>query len=299
MRWKKLGKIFDFQAINDNLFTHASNPLAKHLEGDVFRIFFSSRDKENKSSVGFVDLNIFTKDIINLSTQAIFKYGDTDSFYSHGVSIGNLYSADDKEYMLFMGWQIKDNAHWRGEIGRLRLDDNQLSLDPNALFIGCDTEDKVSLSYPWVMLDEGIYKMWYGSTISWTSKNKEMVHVIKYATSKDGETWKKHGLAVPYEIGVAQAFSRPSVIRDARAYHMWYSYRSGEGSKYKIGYAHSADGVNWVRKNSLGLGVSDYGWDCEMVCYPFVFEHKNNMYMLYNGNAYGKTGFGLAIWEHS
>lgn len=31
-----------------------------------------------------------------------------------------------------------------------------------------------------------------------------------------------------------------------------------------------------------------------MVCYPFLFEHDGTLYMLYNGNGYGRTGFGLA-----
>ena len=34
-----------------------------------------------------------------------------------------------------------------------------------------------------------------------------MIHVIKYETSKDGEYWDKHGLAIPYELGVAEVFS--------------------------------------------------------------------------------------------
>jgi len=32
-----------------------------------------------------------------------------------------------------------------------------------------------------------------------------------------------------------------------------------------------------------------------MVEYPFVFRHNDQIYMLYNGNGYGKTGFGLAV----
>ena len=34
-----------------------------------------------------------------------------------------------------------------------------------------------------------------------------------------------------------------------------------------------------------------------MVCYPYVFDHAGNRYMLYNGNGYGRTGFGMAILE--
>lgn len=137
--------------------------------------------------------------------------------------------------------------------------------------------------------------MWYGSTISWSSENGEMVHVIKYATSKDGEVWEKHGLAIPFQIGKAQAFSRPTVIIDESGYHMWYSYRDGTGRKYRIGYSTSDDGLEWVNHlDKVGISISDNGWDSEMVCYPFVFNHKGEKYMLYNGNDYGKHGFGIA-----
>ena len=149
------------------------------------------------------------------------------------------------------------------------------------------------------MYDLGIYKMWYGSTISWDSENGEMVHVIKYATSEDGITWDKKGLAIPYEIGIAQAFSKPSVIKDQNGYHMWYSYRGGNGVAYRIGYAISPDGINWTRSHDkVGINVSGENsqWDAQMICYPFVFEHDKERYMLYNGNEYGKSGIGLAKW---
>ncbi len=298
MKWKKLGCLFQADRINPYILSHAANPLAVHLEGDLFRVFYSGRDCENRSSVAYADIDIITRKVVGYSTTCSFIHGDAESFYSHGVSIGNTYRVGSDVYMLFMGWQIRGNGHWRGDIGRLRLEGNEkLVLDPEEPFMGSDTEDPVSLSYPWVMDDEGIYKMWYGSTITWDAGNGEMLHVIKSATSKDGETWEKHGVAIPYELGVAQAFSRPTVIRDVQGYHMWFSYRSGDGTKYRIGYAHSLDGESWERHRESGIDVGDTGWDSEMVCYPYVFDHKGERYMLYNGNGHGKTGFGLAVME--
>jgi hypothetical protein len=299
MKWNKLGQIFKVSSSCEEIISHASNPLAIHLYDDVFRIFYSARNILNKSSVSFVDIDVITLENINNPNEVVFSYGQEESFYSHGVSIGNYYLQKNKLYILFMGWQVKDGEHWRGDVGRLELiDKKDLLLNPIDIFMGIDEEDKISLSYPWVMFHEGIYKMWYGSTIEWTSENGEMIHIIKYATSIDGENWKKHGIAIPYEIGVAQAFSKPSVVIDEKGYHMWYSYRSGDGTKYKIGYSHSVDGIQWERKhNEVGIDVSKEGWDSEMICYPFIFEHKNNRYMLYNGNEYGKSGFGIAKFE--
>ncbi|MDH5276133.1 MAG: hypothetical protein OEW88_06890, partial [Gammaproteobacteria bacterium] len=31
--------------------------------------------------------------------------------------------------------------------------------------------------------------------------------------------------------------------------------------------------------------------------YAFIFDHDGKRYMLYNGNGYGRTGFGLAVAE--
>jgi len=299
MNWKKLGQIYHFNPIDEYLLSHASNPLAINLRDDIFRIFFSGRDLNNKSSVGYVDIDIIEQTVLSTCKEVIIKYGEEDSFYSHGISIGNMYKIEDKNYIQFMAWQIRNGGHWRGDIGRLELNDNldSLKLNPSSVYIGCDEEDKVSLSYSWIMKDESIYKMWYGSTIDWCSQNGEMIHVIKYATSNDGENWERKGLAIPYEIGVAQAFSRPTVVKDEQGYHMWFSYRSGDGTKYRIGYAHSTDGIAWDRKIDSGIDVSESGWDSEMICYPFVFDHKGKRYMLYNGNDYGKTGFGLAVLE--
>lgn len=298
--WIKCGKIFNFLPINNFLCSHASNPMAVHLEDDTFRVFFSGRDIENRSSVGFVDIDIVKRDVLSICKEESFRVSnDFDSFFSHGVSIGNSYVVGNQSYVLFMGWQIRGNEHWRGDIGRLELSTckKYFSLVGSKAFLSVDGEDLVSLSYPWVLFDDGIYKMWYGSTETWKAPNGEMVHVIKYATSVDGETWVKHGVAIPYKLGEAQAFSRPTVIKDNDGYHMWFSFRSGTGQQYRIGYAHSRDGLFWDRKTSSGIDVSVEGWDSKMICYPFVFDHKGRRYMLYNGNDFGKTGFGMAILE--
>lgn len=88
------------------------------------------------------------------------------------------------------------------------------------------------------------------------------------------------------------------IVNDGGYFEMWFSYRSGAGEKYRIGYARSEDGTSWkLDLKSAGIDVSKTGWDSEMIEYPFVFNHNGTRYMLYNGNEYGKTGFGLAVLD--
>lgn len=302
MRWKKLGLLYCVDNIHPKLVSHAANPLAVHLNGDVFRVYFSARDDQNRSSVGGVDIDIVTREIVKEHKEPYFEHGPAGSYFEHGVSIGNCFEVDGERYILFMGWQSQPGKHWRGDVGRLRLNqDFSLNLDPQKPFLGADNIDPISLSYPWVTIDhKGDYRMWYGSTINWDAGNGEMLHVLKHAWSGDGISWNKDSRGIPYELGVAQAFSRPTVMHDPRTgYHMWFSYRPGNGTAYRIGYATSKDCDDWVLDlENAGIEVSATGWDSEMIEYPFVFEHKNHHYMLYNGNGFGKTGFGLAVLEN-
>jgi len=303
-RWRKLGQLYCPTAggKHPKLLSHAANPLPVHLDGDVYRVFFSGRDSQNRSSVGAVDIDLVQRKVVTEHYLPFFEHGAAGSFYADGVSIGNCYEANGVRYMLFMGWQTPEGGHWRGDVGRLIVTPQlTLELESAEPFMGSDTTDPISLSYPWVMPRQGDdgYDMWYGSTLTWDAGNGEMLHVIQHASSHDGHRWHRTGLAVPYELGVAQAFSRPTVARGAHGnLQMWFSFRSGSGEKYRIGYAESDNGQTWkLALDQSGISASESGWDSEMIEYPFVLDHAGDRYMLYNGNGYGKTGFGLAVLD--
>lgn len=121
-----------------------------------------------------------------------------------------------------------------------------------------------------------------------------MRHVIKYAESTDGIHWTRDGtVCIQGKNHAEYAFSKPSVWKEGNLYKMCYSFR---GQAYRIGYAESPDGLIWKRLDEqAGITVSGQGWDCEMLDYPAVFDYKGEKYMVYCGNSYGKTGFGLAV----
>lgn len=299
--WEKLGQLYCLpeQGVHEKLRTHASNPLPVWLEGDIYRIYYSARDKYNRSSVGAVEVDIVKRIVVKSHLMPFFLHGEPGSFFADGVSIGNCYRVGETIYMLFMGWQAPSAGHWRGDIGRLKLESSgALSLDSHDPYFGISAADPISLSYPWVAGSDVVgYRMWYGSTVSWDAGNGEMLHVIHHAHSCDGHLWERQGLAVPFELGRIQAFSRPTVaVAPDGSFEMWFSYRGAPGLSYRIGYAVSVDGLAWrLALDLAGIDVSESGWDSMMIEYPYVFRHRDAQYMLYNGNDYGKTGFGIAV----
>ena len=56
------------------------NPLPIHLQGNVFEFFYSGRNKDNKSSVSFVDIDIIDKKIVNYPSTPLIKYGNLKVF---------------------------------------------------------------------------------------------------------------------------------------------------------------------------------------------------------------------------
>jgi len=301
--WRKLGRVFEPPAggLHPKLVSHAANPLPVPLAGDVYRVFYSGRDAANRSSVGAVDLDVVRAEVVQVHREPFFEHGGPGSFFEAGVSIGCLHQVGDRTLMLFMGWQQPDGGHWRGDIGALVVAaDRTLSLDSAEPWLASDPTDPVSLSYPWVLpVSGGGWRMWYGSTVTWDAGNGEMLHVINAARSGDGRHWLREGLAVPFQLGRAQAFSRPTVVSDGRGgLDMWFSYRNGSGTPYRIGRARSPDGQSWrLCLDETGIDVSPQGWDAGMIEYPYVWAHGGRLLMLYNGDGFGRTGFGLAVFD--
>ena len=304
MVWRKLGRVFDPNVhLPDHplLKSHAANPLAVKVDGDLYRVFFSARDAHNRSSVGAVDIDIARLRVERVIPEPVIAHGVAGQFHADGISVGCIHTdAAGERSILFMGWQSPADSHWRGDIGRLRLGvDLGLILDPETPVMGADRTDPISLSYPWVHAGPAGYTMWYGSTVNWDAGNGEMLHVLREAVSNDGRHWTRTGKTLPYEIGVAQAFSRPTVADlQGGGLGMWFSYRGAPGRTYRIGHAHRPSGGDWsLSLDKGGLDVSAEGWDSEMVEYPQVLDHGTARLMLYNGNGFGRSGFGIARWE--
>lgn len=299
MIWKKIGIIYDPTSFMAG-YKYGANPVATQLEKGIYRIYFNIRDNENRSYITYLDLDIINYKILSISSEPVIYPGDRGYFDDSGCSLGSVVRISDEiEYIYYVGWNLGITVPWRNSIGVVIHDlkkDTYRKLS-NAPVLDRNPVDPLSLSYPYVMLKENCFHMWYGSNVTW-GKGSDMCHVIKYATSSDGILWNRSGeICIEGANAKEYAFARPSVLAENNIFKMWYTFR---GKKYRIGYAESADGKSWIRKDSeAGIAVSESGFDSEEICYPMVFKDGEKMYMLYCGNGYGQTGFGIAKLQES
>ena len=88
MKWKKSGLIFAPDNNYKWMDSHAAVPFAEWIRDNVFRVYFSSRDKDNRSFVGYVEIDIHQPQVlINLSENPIISPGNLGTFDDSGAML--------------------------------------------------------------------------------------------------------------------------------------------------------------------------------------------------------------------
>ncbi|MFN4915160.1 MAG: hypothetical protein ACK5FT_07555 [Sphingomonadales bacterium] len=300
MRWRKKGLIYSPSGEKHWLVKYAMMPTPIVIESkNIIRVFIGVTDSQIYGRTTFIDLDIEDPSvIIKFPQNIILDIGEDGFFDDSGAipssvltreSISNLYYVGFQRttkvpYMLFSGMAVST------DLENFRKHSKAPIMDRNPL-------NQISNAAPFVIFDEGIFKMWMWVGKQWISiNNKKYIEAeIKYATSIDSINWDIQSASC-IQLDYSKEFSlgRPWVLKDKDIYKMWYSVRYID-KLYRIGYAESHDGINWIRKDEeVGIDVSSEGWDSEMICYPSVISVKGRTYMFYNGNNNGESGFGYA-----
>jgi hypothetical protein len=300
MPWHRLGLVYRPDGAKAWARSHAALPVPLQIGPDLYRVFFSTRDVSNRSSVGWVEVELASAPrILREASEPALAPGEDGTFDDSGVGIGCLVPTDGDMRLYYMGWNLGVRSKWRNALGFAKAAapyDRFERFSPGPI-LDRSPEDPYTLSYPWILKSgSDDWRMWYGSNLSASTSDDGMRHAVKLARSNDGIHWQRDGLTA---IGFARpdeyAIARPTVVNIGDKYLMCFACR---GDRYRIGAAWSSDAIHWVRiDQEMGLSSSPDGWDSRMVCYPALFFHRKRLWLAYNGDDYGSTGFGLAVWD--
>ena len=305
MNWSKKGLIFKVSGEFDWPNSHAQAPVADVISDDVVRVYFAGRNKDSYSSIGCVDLDVNNGfKILTSSNKPIVFPGELGHFDEHGVFPASIVNYNNKKYLYYIGWSKGYiQPLFYSSIGLAISEDGGESFTKisNAPIMSRSKFDPCLVTSPNIFIEDNLWRMTYVSGVKWELHEdhlKSFYH-IKYAESSDGITWKRTGVVcIDFRDENETNIARSSVIKEDGIYKMWFCYVYGN-NKYRIGYAESTDCKIWNRKDELaGIDVSINGFDNEMICYPNIISIKGKKYMFYNGNNFGKEGFGLAVEQY-
>lgn len=316
MIWKKKGKFFDPSASNlsNDVVGFAQSPQTIVFD-DFIRVYFSTRVRDDKgvylSHIAYIDVDLDFENIIGVSEKEVIGLGDLGTFDEHGIFPISPFNDNGKLYAFTCGWNRRISVPVETGIGLT------ISNDKGATFerIGKGPILTSSLLEPLLVGDgfvqkyDGLYHMWYIFGKKWIAATEEepvaRVYKIGHATSTDLFNWtKEEGKQIIDDIlNEDECQALPTVLKIGDYYHMYFCFREATDFRknpdraYKLGYAYSKDLINWERDDEKGgvfKSVDNSDWDSEMMCYPHLFKTEEKFFLLYNGNEFGKFGFGVA-----
>ncbi|MDB5122975.1 MAG: hypothetical protein JWP94_1104 [Mucilaginibacter sp.] len=306
--WEKKGLIYQPDKKNIWSQSHAQVPVVDVSGQDNWRIYYATRDASNRSRTSYIEVKSSNpKEVIYEHHEPILKLGKIGTFDDSGIMPAWILDYNKKKYLFYIGWTTRITVPYHNAIGLAISEDGGKTfsrLSEGPLF-GITYIEPYFTGTICVLIENGIWRCWYLSCTKWEIVNNkpEPFYHLKYAESKDGINWNRTGkvaieLKDVNEGGIASA----SVIKEDNIYKMWYSYRCGSDyrenklNSYRIGYAESKNGEDWQRMDDLvNLPLSNDSWDSQMVAYPHVKNIGSVKYMFYNGNGFGKSGFGYAV----
>lgn len=305
--WQKKGLIFNVDGSNSWNKSHAQCPVVDIVNDQVWRIYYATRNGQGQSQISYIEVEAGRPEhILYEHNQYLFDFGKLGTFDDSGLMPSCVVTSSKLKYLYYIGWTQRKSVPYHNSIGlAVSYDDGKTfkRLYEGSLMPSITTEPYFT-GTSYVMVENGLWRMWYLSCTKWELINGDMepYYHIKYAESKDGIHWEREGIvAIDFKTKDEGGIVSASVLKEDGIYKMWYAYRKAAGyrtlkeNSYKIGYAESKDGIHWKRlDDNVGISLSDDGWDSEMMSYPNVVEYKRTKFLFYNGNGFGHSGFGYA-----
>jgi predicted GH43/DUF377 family glycosyl hydrolase len=312
----KIGKVFDptENTLPHNCHSYAQSP--QTLVGDDFiRVYFSSRYTDSPgnfvSRIVFVEFNHTFSKLLRISDQEIIAPAELGAYDEHGIFPFHIFKEQHKIFGYISGLSRRQSVSVESSIGLAESSDGGETFTRKGIgpVLTSSLHEPFLVCDPFVMKVNSTYHMWYIYGQRWirasAEAKPERVYKITHAISHDQINWRKEGRAIISDrINDNECQALPSVIYHRGVYHMIFCFRYAFGFKedkskgYRLGYAFSRDLINWTRNdNLLQFHQLSSSWDTDMMCYPHLFKLNEKIYLLYNGNEFGKTGFGLAEIE--
>ncbi|MCU0473977.1 MAG: hypothetical protein MUC93_11560 [Bacteroidales bacterium] len=306
--WKKRGLIFRPPGKFNWSHNYAQVPTPLEFENRI-RIFYTTRPESEEgeyiSYTSYVDVEKENpEEIIYIHDRPILQLGESGSFDQYGIMPGSLLRRGDQVLLYYTGWSREISVPYTTAIGlAISYDDGTtFTKVSNGPVMAKNIHDPFLINGPHVLLIDDLYYMWYSSCYKWVKNQGRIdpVYKIKNAISNDGINWvSQKEFCIP-EILECEAQNAPFVQLFRNKYYMWFCFRPGTNFRnpftgYKLGLAASADLKTWIRTDDIAFkNIRENDWDSEMQAYPRIIRIEDKFYLFYNGNEFGKNGFGFA-----
>lgn len=301
-RWIKKVMVFDTRVHSLPHWAEHSvlQPTPILLDSETIRFYAGMRDEKGQSRVGYIDvLSSDPRQVVNISQKPVLNLGKDGYFDDCGVVPSAITNFSGKYYMYYAGYSLLKKVRF-SVLGGLAESDDGVN------FTRCSTvpifertsEHALFRVAHTILKKKGMYMIWYGGGNHFFEMNGYTYPVYDIYLCETDNLSKITNVAqrvLTFQNDDEYRVARPYVVYRNGLFCMFLCVAT-KSKGYRLGYAESTNGYEWIRcDEKLGIDVSlNDDWDSQMMGYPSFLETKYGAYLFYNGNEYGRYGFGYA-----
>lgn len=299
IHWRSKGLIFSPFRRTDWMCSHASLPIALQLQDSLYRVYFSTRNTNGHSQLGYFEIDINEpKAILRVSKTPCLTVGKLGAFDCDGVYGASIVPVNNELWCYFGGWNAGKDGLFFSSIGLAVSRDGGITFQrvQDYPILSRDEQDHWALLAPFVLKADNGYEMYYvsGREIHRIGGSISSKYDVRLATSKDGLSWKKNNRVMLALEGTETNISRVCLSQHDNTISAWHSVVN-DATGYKLARSELYENSNFARTNRFTFETSGEVWDDVNQTYPYVIQYDEKYYMFYNGRNFGIDGIGLAV----
>lgn len=283
--------------------SHSQAPFPFKLDNGLCRLFFSVRDKDNRTRPTYIDFDMDKLEVAAEPKAALLDLGKPGCFDDCGVMPSCVVKNANHYLMYYTGWSVEAQVPYTLASGlAISYDLEKWEKYADGPIMSKSPSDPFYVTMPFVCKDGMRWRMWYTSGSEWQTIDGKMeanYNILKYASSMDGVEWTVRPSPL---IRANTLITRPCIWKDIK-WKMICStrgienFRTDKKNSYRLTYGESPDGVNQWETQQIDFEPSDNDWDSVMIAYGMAYTHNNQRFLFYNGNGFGTSGIGIASIE--
>jgi len=306
-RWRREGLLVSVTAGHPWWRSHAQLPTVLPMSERLWRVYFAARDSDNRSHMLAVDLDPGDgMRIVAEHFEPLLQLGPPGAFDREGMAPGTAIQVDGQVRLYYGGLIVRKDVPGQAAIG-LAISEDGLTF--RRAFAGpvhgLGPYDPYFTSAASVLKTADGYRMWYVGGTQWQRTNGalELHYEIRSTRSPDGLIWDPRSeTAVALQPPADTGLGRPWIAQAGSGTRLWLS-RRGESFRVPGGDAYHLVSIA-ADAQGLFSGTAEPvvfenppnadDFDSWMQAYACIVPYGRDLVMLYNGNDFGRQGFGWA-----
>jgi hypothetical protein len=305
--WRREGELVTAKPGHAWWVSHAQLPTVLALSDRLWRIYFAARDSGQHGHIVAVDVDPGDgMNIVAEHLEPLLERGALGAFDHEGAAPSVAIVVDGEVRLYYSGVSVRRDVRGTVSIGLAVSNDG---LKFRRAFAGpvhgIGPRDPYFTSAPIVQATDDGYRMWYVGGTQWRDVDgfPDLLYEIRTTRSDDGMIWDPRSVtAVALRPPLEAGLGRPWITDSSAGRRLWLSRRGvsyrgpGQGAYHLVSIAADGEGsfvgpAEPVQfENPPGAG----NFDSWMQAYSCIVPHGEDLVMFYNGNDFGRAGFGWA-----